>query len=144
MAPSTYDHVRPPDDDYPDGVYRVVGVDDGDVTLLRVADADGRRVHAGECISVGADAFERFESATNPNGNRPLGTAAVSRVEMTYWSIRVFGQQLAANRLPALAAGTLVVVGVLGDGPLPLPDIVAGLAILIGSLLLAYVGSGRL
>ncbi|QIB72785.1 hypothetical protein G3I44_01970 [Halogeometricum borinquense] len=46
-APAVYDHYRADDAAVSDGVYRVVGTDDETVTLLRVADADGRRSNVG-------------------------------------------------------------------------------------------------
>ena len=68
-APTPYDHYRPPDaSDLSDGVYRVVGVADGEVTLLAVADADGRRIHSGRLVSVPADRVTAdFAPAPNPD-----------------------------------------------------------------------------
>jgi hypothetical protein len=74
--PSPYDHYRPVDADYPDGVYRVVGTggpgEDGEVRLLEVADADGRRVTTGRVLSVPREDLAGFEPAENPDaGFRP-------------------------------------------------------------------------
>lgn len=138
------DHVRPTNGDYPDGIYRVVGTDDEAVTLLRVGDADGRRVNTGEIVAVSDSELETFEPAENPDGNRPLGAAVASNAAMVYWRLRAFGQQLAARPLPAAVAGALVLAGVAGEGVVPVPEIVLTVSVLAGSLGLAFVGSGRL
>jgi len=74
--PSPYDHYRPVDADYPDGVYRVVGTggnQEGDVRLLEVGDADGRRVTTGRVLSVPREDMAGFEPAENPDaGVRPM------------------------------------------------------------------------
>ena len=142
-SPSVYDHLQPTDLGYPDGTYRVVGTSEDAVTLLRVADADGRRVNTGEIVTVDSDDLDEFGPAENPDGNRPLGAVVASKLEMTYWSVRVFVQQLATNPLPTAVAVTLVMVGSFGERVLSLPDIVITGLILVGSLGLAYVGSGR-
>lgn len=139
---SVHDHVRIADDRHPPGVYRVVGVGDGTVTLLRVGDSDGRRVHTGELLTVDVDAFDSFEPAENPAENRGLTPGLASLPTVAYWSVRAFGRQLMDQPVPAAAAGTVLVVGFVGDAFLPLPDLVFGALILVGSLGLAYVGSG--
>ncbi|GAB6862511.1 hypothetical protein ACFQL0_15905 [Haloplanus litoreus] len=80
----------------------------------------------------------------NPDGTRPVGEILTSNLEMGYWSIRVFIQQLASNPLPTLGAIALGLAGVFGDRILSLPEVVFGGVILLGGLGLAYVGSGRL
>lgn len=74
--PTPYDHYRPTDADYPDGVYRVVGTgtdEDGKVRLLEVADADGRRVTTGRVVAVPHEHLAGFEPADNPDsGFRPM------------------------------------------------------------------------
>ena len=143
-APSAYDHLRPTDDDPPDGTYRVVGTGDAGVTLLRVADADGRRVNSGELRAVGHDELDGFAPAENPDGNRPLGVAVASTLVMVYWSIRVFVQQLLVHPLAAAVALALLAAGNVGNSLLPMPDAASGVLLLVGRLGLAYVGSGRL
>lgn len=64
--PTPYDHVRATDAPVPDGVYRVVGVDDG-VTLLRVGDASGQRVHDGRVFTVSRAEYSSFPEAANPD-----------------------------------------------------------------------------
>jgi hypothetical protein len=141
---SAYDHLRPVEADYPEGVYRVVGTTTAGVTMLRVTDADGRRAATGDLVTVGAGDLEGFEPAENPDGNRPLGAAVASRLKMTYWSVRAFTGELAAHPVPTAAAGAVVAAGLAGDALVPVPDAGHGVAILVGSLGLAYVGSGRL
>lgn len=72
--PSPYDHYRPTDDTTTPGVYRVVGLPGDDVTLLRVADESGRRVHTGRVERHPRTAFPAsFERASNPDGRVRLG-----------------------------------------------------------------------
>ncbi|MFB6159676.1 MAG: hypothetical protein ABEJ61_00690 [Haloferacaceae archaeon] len=141
--PSLYDHLRPVDADVADGVYRVVGTREAGVTLLRVADADGQRVHAGELVAVDEADLDGFAPAGNPNGNRSSARALASTVEVGAWSVRAFVRQLLARPLPTAVALALLAAGTVGQGRLPLPDVALGGLILAGSLGLAYVGSGR-
>jgi hypothetical protein len=143
-APSVYDHYRTTDGDYEDGIYRVVGTGNEKITLLRVGDADGRRVNTGELIAVSRNELDGFEKAENPDGNRSLSEKFLSVPETAYWSIRVFAGELVAHPLPASVALGLVLIGSLGDGIVPIPDIGLGALIFVGSLGLAYVGSGRM
>jgi hypothetical protein len=84
------DHYRPTQGDYSGGVYRVVGVTDA-VTLLRVTDADGRRVHPGTLRSVQAATLESdFEPAENPDAGLSPGGAVRNAVQGLYWSVRRF------------------------------------------------------
>jgi hypothetical protein len=141
--PDCYDHVRPTDANDADGVYRVVGVTEERVVLLRVGEADGRRVHTGDLRVVDRDGLDRFEPAANPDGNRPLGAAVASTVSTAHWSLRSFGRQLAARPEPTTLAAAVVLAGLLGGHVGALPDVVAGGLAVVGSLALAYVGSGR-
>ncbi|ADQ68265.1 hypothetical protein C499_14870 [Halogeometricum borinquense DSM 11551] len=143
-APAIYDHYRADDAAVSDGVYRVVGTDDETVTLLRVADADRRRSNTGEIVTIHRDRLDGFVSAENPDGNRPVGAAVASQLRMVYWSVRAFVRQLAAHPLPAAVAGAFVLVGALGDHFFQLPEAALSASIIVGSLGLAYVGSGRL
>ncbi|WP_226481650.1 hypothetical protein [Natrinema amylolyticum] len=138
------DHVRPTDGGYPAGIYRVVGTGDDTVTLLRVGDADGRRVNTGEIATVEEADLAAFEPADNPDGNRPLGATVRSELEMLYWRFRAFGQQLAARPFPTAVAAALVAVGYTGDSIGPLSEPVASVALFVGAVALAYVGSGYL
>lgn len=136
-------HVTPASADAPDGVYRVVGAREDAVTLLRVGDADGRRVHTGELHAVSESAFAGFEPAPNPDGNRPLRTALTTRLSLPYWSLRAVLAQLSAHPIPAAVASAFVLAGAFGGRFVPLPDAAFGLSVLLGSLALASVGSGR-
>jgi hypothetical protein len=80
-GPTVYDHYRPTNGTTPPGVYRVVGTGE-EVTLLRVADENGRRVHSGVVESVRRERVESaFVPATNPDagagGWLPRALAAV-------------------------------------------------------------------
>jgi hypothetical protein len=150
--PNMGDHFRPAVDDdadpaeavVADGVYRVVGTPDGRVTLLRVGDADGQRVHSGRIVSVDSDAIDGFAPAENPDGNRSLGGTITSLGRSIYWSLRSFGGSLAANPIPAAAALAVLLIGRFGEELLGLSDGLQGVLIVVGALALAYVGSGRL
>jgi len=143
-TPSVYDHFQLTDVDRPDGVYRVVGTDGETVTLLRVGDADGRRVNSGEIVTVRSSELAECPTAENPDGNRPFGKTVTSNLKMTYWSLRAFIQQLAAHPIPSALAIALVVIGVVGEEFVQLPSVAQSALILVGSLGLAYIGSGRL
>ena len=144
VSPTIYDHYSASDTDYPDGIYRVVGTDEERVTLLQVGDTDGQRVNTGKIITVSHGDLGDFESAENPDGNPPVGAAVRSQLEMIYWSLRVFVQQLATNPLLSLLAILVILIGNFGEGIVPLPDAACGVLIIIGVLVLTYAGSGRL
>jgi hypothetical protein len=146
MPPSTFDHYRPAGAtvDCPAGVYRVVGVDDESVTLLRVGDAEGRRVNTGETVAVDRQALAGFVTAENPDGRPSPGAAIAALGGAAYWSTRAFVGELLAHPLASAAAVAVVVAGAVGDGIVAAPTPVFGAALLVGSLGLAYVGSGRL
>jgi hypothetical protein len=143
-GPATSEHLRSTTADHPDGVYRVVGRTDEAVTLLRITDGDGRRAHTGQVTRVDRDALDGFEPVADPDPARPPAVAIRSALTTAYWSIRAFVGQLAATPLPTAVALGLVAFGATGDAIVPLPDAAFGVAILAGSLGLAYVGSGRL
>jgi hypothetical protein len=89
-TPSTAvgDHLRPVDEGYPVGVYRVVGTGDP-VALLRVTDEDGRRQATGELVSVPREALSEFEPATDPDaGFRPLAWVR-GLLSGMYWEVRM-------------------------------------------------------
>jgi len=142
--PSVYDHCRPTTASYPEGIYRVVGAADREVTLVRVGDADGQRVHTGETLRVSADELDGFEAARNPEGNRPLGAKIRGGVEMTYWSIRAFFAQLRQHPVAGLIAGVLFAFGALGDRVISVPDTALTVATIAGAVVLIAIGSGRL
>lgn len=143
-APSAYDHVRPTDSSFPQGVYRVVGTESESVTLLLVGDDDGRRINTGRVVTVNVAEFERFEPAENPDGNRRAAAALVSVPKTVYWSLRAFVQQLGAHPFWALLAFGLLLLGNVGDRFVDLPDPLATVLVAVGAVLLAVAGSGRL
>ncbi len=133
-SPSVGDHLRTTETHDSPGTYRVVGVDELQVTLLRVGDGDGRRTHTGETVRVERTALDAFDPAEPPTGSGP-GAATVA-----YWSARAFGAELAARPLPAGVGGVLVFAPLVVAVPSP----VGGVLTAVGGLLLALVGSGRL
>jgi hypothetical protein len=90
--PTVGDHYRPTDDaaaaTAQRGVYRVVGAGDR-VTLLLVADQNGRRRHTGETVRVDRDVLaEQFEPAEDPDaGFSPLAWLR-GLVQGLVWSVR--------------------------------------------------------
>jgi len=88
--PEVGDHYRPAEKAGREGVYRVVGTD-AEITLLRVTDGNGRRVHAGELHREppGTLASE-YEPAADPDaGLSPLG-AVRNLLQGIYWEGRKF------------------------------------------------------
>lgn len=143
-TPSLQDHFSPSGSEPTEGIYRVVGTNDQGATLLKVGNAEGQRVSTGEIMTVSYDDLDEFEPAENPDGNRPLGDAVRSNAEMIYWSLRVFVQQLVAHQLLTLLAIVVIMVGSFGKEIVSLPDGLFSVLVLLGSLGLAYIGSGRL
>jgi hypothetical protein len=143
-SPAVYDHLRPTTADYPAGVYRVVGVGDDGVTLLRVSDADGQRANTGEIVTVSTDSLAGFEGVENPDGNRRPTAIVRSSLDNLYWSARAFVRTLAKRPLVSAGALALLLAGEFGQGALSLTGVQAGALIVVGGLALVYVGSGRL
>lgn len=142
--PTVYDHYRPTEADVPRGVYRVVGTDGASVTLLRVADADGDRVHTGEVLAVDRETVATFAPAENPDDSQSLWRALASQPELAYWSVRAFVRQLVARPVAAAVAVALLLAGTYGERLLSLPDVAASGLFVAGALALAAIGSGRL
>ena len=66
-GPEPFDHVQAGESgSIPAGVYRVVGTSE-QLTLLRVGDADGRRVRTGEIVRVSRSVYTNFGAAENPD-----------------------------------------------------------------------------
>jgi hypothetical protein len=144
---SVYDHYRATESTgLREGVYRVVGVneDEDTVTLLLVADADGERIHTGKTISVKHSQLDEVETASNPDADRSSVDAIASVPETAYWSVHAFADQAASRPFLSSVALASVVFGFLGGGVAFLSDSSSGLLILVGSLALMYVGSGRI
>jgi hypothetical protein len=87
--PEIHAHYRPTDDQYRDGVYRVVGTGDP-VALLRVTD-DGRRANTGHLEHVAHDDLDaHFEPVDDPDsGIDPVG-ALTNALQGMYWQVRKF------------------------------------------------------
>jgi len=149
--PAVYDHLRAADGAATagtdidaalvPGVYRVVGLDERTVTLLRVGDADGRRVNVGEVGVVDRDALASFEPADNPDGNRPLGEKARRFAETLVWNLRAFVAGLRAHPVLAVAALALVVVGHQGHRVLTVPGSWLTAVYFLGVLGVVYLGT---
>jgi hypothetical protein len=77
VDPRPYDHLRAQDGGpAPSGVYRVVGVDEDRVTLLRVTDGSGRRRHTGQIRREDRQTLgERFAAADDPDAGLSLADA---------------------------------------------------------------------
>lgn len=141
---SVSDHLSADDADYPDGIYRVVGTADGAVTALRVGDADGRRIHTGEVVTIEADDLEGFVAAENPDRSRSVAAKVSALPSTAYWSARAFASQLRVRPGPSAVAVALFVAGTVGAPVVPAPKPVLDAMVLIGGLGLAAIGSGRL
>jgi hypothetical protein len=140
-----YDHFQVSSGDYPNGIYRVVGVGEDTVTLLKIGDEDGRRVHTGEIITLELDEVEKLDRVTDPEPNQRTSAVVKSVLETGYWSLRVFARELAKHPIPTVIAAVFVLLGYSGGGILPsFSSTVSGLLVILGSLGLAYIGSGRL
>lgn len=141
--PAVFDHVRPTAGPYEDGIYRVVGTDDGSVTLLRVGDADGRRVNTGAIVTVEAAQLERFEPAENPDGNRGPGESLLRVPAALYWSVRAAIDGLLRRPVSAAVAVAVLLTGSAGGWILDLPGVVSSLLVVAGGLGLALLASGQ-
>jgi hypothetical protein len=146
---SVYDHVCLPDRESSavetaSGVYRVVGVSEGTVTLLRVADTDGRRAHTGDLRTVECERLGAFEPAANPDENRSQSAALAGMIDGLSWQLRTFGQSLAARPLLTAVAVAVLGVGLVGDQFLSGPEWAFSAAVFAGSLGVAAIGSNLL
>lgn len=84
------DHYRPTAADRTADVHRVVGAAD-EVTLLRVTDDDGRRVHTGELRRVTREALDaEFEPADDPDAGFSPISAVRNAFQGLYWQVRKF------------------------------------------------------
>jgi hypothetical protein len=139
-----YDHVRLTVTDHPDGVYRVVGTTDETVTLLRVGDPDGRRIHTGEVSAVDRAALDDAEPADNPDDSWAITPFLTGLPKSIYWQLRTFVLTLAANPIPTAIALALLVIGSLEDPGIALPEPLSTAFVFAGAFGLVYVGGGRL
>ena len=143
------DHLRPTDaavgrPGLADGVYRVVGVRPETVTLLRVGDADGRRIVTGTVVTVERERLGGLGPAPAPERSRDP-RAALAAATTLYWSGRAFAAELAVRpRATAACVAPLAVRPASDALGVAIPEGVAVVATLLGGVGLAYVGSGRL
>lgn len=87
-TPRIRDHYASADGSHPAGTYRVVGVEETTVTLLRVTDAEGRRRSTGEVVRV-SPPMDGFEPARNPDaGVRPIRWLR-NQLEGAVWTARM-------------------------------------------------------
>lgn len=110
QRPDIADQYRPTNGVADAGVYRVVGTTDEMVTLLKVGDEDGNRVHTGVLESVPRETFdEAFTRASEPDATsrlpRALAGVAVGFVVVAALS------QVGVLTTPA-SPGTLATLGV--------------------------------
>jgi hypothetical protein len=85
-----HEHYRPTTDDYPPGVYRVVGTRDP-AALLRVTDADGRRASTGHLERVPrSDLDDCFEPAADPDAGIDPVSGVMNALQGLYWQVRTF------------------------------------------------------
>jgi len=143
---SVYDHFSLPERESSTvgttpGVYRVVGIGEDTVALLRVADADGRRAHTGDLLTVDRDRLSAFEPAENPDENRSPSAALAGLVDGLSWQLRTFGRSLAARPLLTAVAVAVLGVGLVGDQFLPGPEWAFSVAVFAGSLGVAAIGA---
>lgn len=139
-----YDHVRPTDSNITPGVYRVVGTAEDTVTLLRVGDETGRRVHTGDVVTVDRDTLSAFEPADNPDDGWAIVPLLAGLPRSLYWQLRTFALTLASHPIPAAVALAVLLIGSLEDPGIALPDPLSTVFVFAGAFGLAYVGSGRL
>lgn len=137
--PRVGDHVRSTTDTPGPGVYRVVGVSGESVTLLHVADSDGRRQHTGETSSVTVEALDSMERTTNPDENRPVSAAIAAQLDGFWWSLRLIEKRARQRPLLSVPAIVLIVVGLVGERYLPIPELITTLSFLVGALTLVFL-----
>lgn len=112
QRPAPYEHYRPTDGTADPGVYRVVGLDDETVTLLRVTDGDGGRLHGGGIDTVGrARLSEEFVAVANPDEGGDRLTRALSGVGVGF--LVVAGLSWLGVLTTPATPGTLVTIGLL-------------------------------
>mgnify|MGYP000256511594 CR=1 FL=1 len=143
VEPTVFDHLRPTDADYPAGVYRVVGVDDDAVTLLRIGDEEGTRVHTGDVRRVPRAALDGFATADPPERSAPPGALLRTVPAHLYWSVWAFLKSLRRQPVPSVVALILLTAGAVGGGTLPVSETGLDALVLLGTVGLVLVASGR-
>lgn len=141
--PEMAEYLQPTTTDHPDGIYRVVGTDESTVTLLRVGDAEGTRVHTGEIQQIDRTKLDGFETADEPAGRGVVATLA-DVPELLYFQFVAFAGTLTDRPGATAVALVCLVAGLIGDQLAAVPRAAEVGLILVGSLGLAALGSGRL
>jgi len=98
-------------------------------------------LRAGEVVAVGRNALAAFESADNPDGNRPPSELVVGALSSLGWQLRAFAGGLRANPVIAAAGLAAFLVGQFGEGQLPGPGSVPAVLVILGAVALAYAGT---
>lgn len=142
--PTLGDHLATEHADYRSGVYRVVGVGDRQVTLLLVGDGDEKRIHTGAVISVPLSELDGFASVEPPTRRRSLRESIRAGRSVGYWSLRANARQLRARPTQTALVALLLGGGLVLDVLNLVPDAVSTALVVVGSLLLVFVVTGRL
>jgi len=81
------EHYRPTTGTHRDGIYRVVGAGER-VALLRVGNADGRRIHTGDVTHIdGPSLAAEFEAVSDPDGGFAPVAGLRNALSGLYWSV---------------------------------------------------------
>lgn len=81
------DHVEASGDEHVPGVYRVVGIDEESVTLLRVTDGDGTRRATGAVVTVERPLVD-FQSAPDPDAGIDPVRWFRNQLQGAVWELR--------------------------------------------------------
>jgi len=141
---SVGDHLATDHPEYRSGVYRVVGTDNQQLTLLLVGDSNGSRIYTGEVITVGESALGSFEPAEQPLSDRSVTGTVLSGLSIGYWSLRANARQLRVRPTRTATVAVLLGGGLLLDRFNLVSEPVASIAVVAGSVLFVLVATGRL
>ena len=135
-TPAMYDHYRADTGaPIPAGTYRVVGTSGG-VTLLAVADADGRRTHEGRIERVDREVLAGLAPVDGP-------TDGPNPVTALYYSARAVPANLLARPGQTLLGIALALAVVFGPNTLPAaPELLWEGMNLLGALVLGAAAAG--
>ncbi|MFB6192017.1 MAG: hypothetical protein ABEI11_01710 [Haloarculaceae archaeon] len=136
--PDAGTHYRADEDaPVPAGVYRLVGLEEGEAALLRVADAEGNRAHTGVVEHVDADGLAALE---------PTGAPAESRLRAVgsglLLGLRQAPRNALARPIQSALGAILLAVAVVGPSVLGAPDAAFAAANLLGAVLLGAAAAG--
>lgn len=96
--------------------------------------------HTGE-IATGARAdLDAFESAEKPETNSSLATLSITRLTGRRWSLWLLGRSIRSRPIPSAVAIAFLLVGTFGEGHVPLSETALTGLVLVGLLLLVYLG----